>query len=86
MKLSQLKLAVRCRRKGVMDLEIVMSREYFSLLGGNGEELGNVCNSRVRYCVRKKGATKPEKCFPTFKKAKEYLEEIVAASKVKLKK
>lgn len=74
MKLSQLKLDVRCQRKGFMDLEIVMSREYFSLLGENGEELGSACNSRVRYCVSKKGATKPEKCFSTFQKAKEYLE------------
>ena len=85
MKWSQIKLTVGCKRKGMMDLEIVLSREYFSLLGENGEELSNACNNRVRYCVRKKGAIKPEKCFPTFQKAKEYLEEIIEASKPKIK-
>jgi molybdenum cofactor biosynthesis enzyme MoaA len=59
-----------------MDLEIVISREFFSLIGDAGQELSDVCNSRVRYCVRKKGNTKPEKCFPTLQKAKDYITAI----------
>lgn len=83
MKWSQVKLAVRCKRNGIVDLEIVVSREFFSVLDENGKELSNLCDSRTRFCVRRKGNQKPEKCFPTFEKAKEFLNELVEAAKPK---
>lgn len=85
MKWKKIRLAIKLRRKINMELEIVMSREYFSLVDQDGKELTNVCNFRVRYCVREKGASKPLKCFSTFDKAKKYRDELIEASRPKLK-
>ena len=81
MKWRKMKLILHCKRKAEMDLEIISKREYFSLVDNNGVELDNECTYRLRYCIRRKGKIKPEKCFPTFQEAKEYLNEILDAAK-----
>lgn len=86
MKWKQVKLIIHCKRRGRMDFEIVLSREYNSPVDSNGLEIEGACNMRVRYCIVKKGSTKHLKCFKTYKAAKEYLDEIEEASKPKPKK
>ncbi len=82
MKWRNIKLILHCKRKTAMDFEIISKREYFSLVDNNGVELNNECTFRLRYCIRRKGRIKPEKCFSTFQEAKTYLNEILEAAKI----
>ena len=87
MKKRVIKLIIR-NRKQPMNLEIVLSREFFFPLDEDGREKNvNALNFRVRYCVREEGSEKILKCFATYEKAKKFVQELKdEAEKSKAKK